>query len=102
ALDAGDGTGRDAHPAIRRSFSVMANKLLVLLAAFALVSPASTVVVAQSPLQLRWELLSDSIATNGASSRAQFTLTNRDTKPLPKSGWAIYYSALHSAQPDSS
>ena len=80
----------------------MANRLLVLLAAFALASPATTVVVAQSPLQLRWELLSDSIATNGASSRVQFTLTNRDTKPLPKSGWAIYYSALHSAQPDSS
>src|SRR6266700_2167576 len=44
---------------------------------------------AQTALQLRWELTPDSQAT--------FTLTNRDTKPLPPSGWAIYFSALHSA-----
>jgi hexosaminidase len=44
--------------------------------------------VAQTALQLRWELTGD---TNAA-----FTLTNRDTKPLPPTGWAIYYSALHS------
>jgi len=44
---------------------------------------------AQTALQLRWELSSD--------SNAVFTLTNRDTKPLPPSGWAIYFSALHSA-----
>src|SRR6266568_4345121 len=44
---------------------------------------------AQTALQLRWELTPDSQAT--------FTLTNRDTKPLPASGWAIYFSALHSA-----
>src|SRR5438876_6527122 len=44
---------------------------------------------AQTALQLRWELTADSQAT--------FTLTNRDTKPLPASGWAIYVSALHSA-----
>src|ERR1051325_6264007 len=44
---------------------------------------------AQTALQLRWELTADSQAT--------FTLTNRDTKPLPASGWAIYFSALHSA-----
>jgi hexosaminidase len=34
-------------------------------------------------------------------SRAAFTLTNRGTKPLPPSGWAIYFNALHSAQPGS-
>src|SRR5580765_437873 len=62
----------------------------------------STTAAAQTALRLRWELLSDSIATNWASSRVQITLTNRDTKALPKSGWAIYFSALHSAQPDSS
>ena len=44
---------------------------------------------AQTALQLRWELTPDSQAT--------FTLTNHDTKPLPASGWAIYFSALHSA-----
>lgn len=39
--------------------------------------------------QLRWELSGDTNAT--------FTLTNRDSKPLPPAGWAIYFSALHSA-----
>jgi hexosaminidase len=52
-------------------------------------------------LQLRWDLVGDSIATDFAASRAAFTLTNRGAKPLPPSGWAIYYSALHSAQPGS-
>ena len=45
---------------------------------------------AQTALLLRWDLETD--------SRAAFTLTNRDTKPLPPSGWAIYYSAIHSPQ----
>ena len=44
---------------------------------------------AQTALQLRWELAGD--------SNAAFTLTNRDAKPLPPGGWAIYFSALHSA-----
>ncbi len=79
----------------------MRNRLLPVLPALLVAVTAGTS-AAQSSLQLRWELLSDSIATNWASSRVQFTLTNRDTKPLPKSGWAIYFSALHSAQPDSS
>jgi hexosaminidase len=48
---------------------------------------------AQTALQLRWELTAD--------SQASFTLTNRDSKPLPASGWAISFSALHSAQPGS-
>ena len=52
-------------------------------------------------LQLRWELVADSVATDFAASRAAFTLTNRGAKPLPPSGWAIYFSALHSAQPGS-
>src|SRR5512145_2102160 len=47
-------------------------------------------VAAQTSLQLRWELTGDTNAT--------FTLTNRDTKPLPPAGWAIYFSALHSAK----
>ena len=54
-----------------------------------------------APLQLRWELVGDSLTNDGGGSRVLFTLTNRDTKPLPKSGWAIYFSALHSAQPGS-
>jgi hexosaminidase len=52
---------------------------------------------AQTNLQVRWEITRDSIAPDGGASRAQFTLTNRDTKPLPATGWAIYFSGLHSA-----
>jgi hexosaminidase len=44
---------------------------------------------AQTALQLRWELVADTAAA--------FTLTNRDSKALPPVGWAIYFSALHSA-----
>src|SRR5204862_357391 len=97
ALDESDGTGRDAHAAIKRSFSRMANRPVVLLAALALASSAGTVGAAQSPapLQLRWELLRDTVAPNAAGSWLQFTLTNRGMKPLPKTGWAIYFNALH-------
>src|SRR6185503_1464306 len=61
----------------------------------ALASSAATVAAAQAGLtlpnapQLRWELTGD--------TNAVFTLTNRDSKPLPRAGWAIYFSALHSA-----
>src|ERR1051326_8861416 len=66
----------------------MRNRLLPVLSAFVLaLTPDAG--AAQTALQLRWELTADSQAT--------FTLTNRDTKPLPASGWAIYFSALHSA-----
>ena len=63
----------------------MRNRLLL---ALSLALTASSV-SAQTALQLRWELVGD--------RQAAFTLTNRDTKPLPPSGWAIYFSALHSA-----
>jgi hexosaminidase len=77
----------------------MHKRLSVVLAL--LLACAATTAAAQTNLQLRWELLSDSITTDGGNSRAQFTLTNRGTKALPPGGWAIYFSALHSAQPDS-
>src|ERR1043166_2816435 len=64
------------------------HKRLLALPMLLLASTASTA-GAQTALQLRWELVGD--------SNASFTLTNRDTKPLPASGWAIYFSALHSA-----
>jgi len=78
----------------------MRNRLLPLLIAvvLALIPGAGA---AQTSLQLRWELVSDSITNDWGASRAAFTLTNRGTKPLPPSGWAIYYNALHSAQPGS-
>src|SRR5256885_7433739 len=44
-------------------------------------------------LQLRWELTRDSVASDFAASRAAFTLTNRGARPLPATGWAIYFSA---------
>src|ERR1041384_4859984 len=64
------------------------HKRLLALPMLLLASTAGTA-GAQTALQLRWELVGDSTAS--------FTLTNRDTKPLPASGWAIYFSALHSA-----
>src|SRR2546422_7057551 len=80
--------------------SVMKTRLLpaflVLLLAF-----APSTAAAQAALQLRWELVGDSITNDGGSSRAAFTLTNRGPEPLPATGWTIYFSALHSAQPGS-
>jgi hexosaminidase len=51
---------------------------------------------AQTALQLQWELKGDVFADAGdrGASRAVFTLTNNDTRPLPARGWAIYFSAL--------
>lgn len=54
---------------------------------------------AQSALQLRWQLDSDVAQGPDTGSRVAFTLTNRDTRPLAPTGWAIYFSALHGAQP---
>src|SRR5436189_2272534 len=78
----------------------MRNRLFTALATIALILPARSV-AAQTSLQLRWELLRDTTAPNAAGSWLQFTLTNRGTKPLPKTGWAIYFNALHSALLDS-
>ena len=78
----------------------MRNKYLLVLPALVLALTARTG-AAQTALQLRWELVGDSIANNWRASRAAFTLTNRDMKALPPTGWAIYYSALHGAQPGS-
>src|SRR5882762_7457307 len=72
--------------------SVMQNRLLPALLVLLLAFTARTA-AAQTALQLRWELVAD--------SQAAFTLGNRGTKPLPPNGWAIYFSALHSAQPGS-
>lgn len=68
----------------------MRYRLLVLGLALALAAPTAA---AQTAPQLRWELSGDTTAA--------FTLTNRDAKPLPATGWALYFSALHSANPGS-
>jgi hexosaminidase len=67
----------------------MRNRLVSALPALVLALTPGAAPAAQTALQLRWELTADSQAT--------FTLISRDTKPLPASGWAIYFSALHSA-----
>ncbi len=76
----------------------MRNRLLPVLPAL-LLALTSRAGAAQTALQLRWELVGDSIANDHGASRAAFTLTNRDTKALAPTGWAIYYSALHGAGP---
>src|SRR5437016_6166978 len=78
----------------------MRNRLLPALPAL-LLALAPSAGAAQTTLQLRWELVGDSIANDWGASRAAFTLTNRSTKALPSSGWAIYFNALHSAVPGS-
>src|SRR5205814_944362 len=78
----------------------MRNRLLPALPAL-LLALAPSAGAAQTTLQLRWELVGDSVANDWGASRAAFTLTNRSTKPLPSSGWAIYFNALHSAVPGS-
>jgi hexosaminidase len=62
-----------------------------------LLAVAASSVAAQPAVQLRWELKEDVLggATGRAAARAAFTITNRDPKPLPARGWAIYFSALH-------
>src|SRR3989475_2153914 len=77
----------------------MRNRLLPALTALLLTLTARA--AAQTALQLRWELVGDSITNEFAASRAAFTLTSRGPKPLPPSGWAIYCNALHSARPAS-
>src|SRR6267143_3458580 len=80
--------------------SLMHNRLLAALPALLLaVTPGAG--ATQTTLQLRWELERDVFPGAQGLSRAAFTLTNRDAKPLPPSGWAIYFNALHSAQPGS-
>jgi len=65
-------------------------------AAFVLVACCVLPARAQSALQLQWELKGDVFADarDRGASRAVFTLTNNDTRPLPAGGWAIYFSAL--------
>jgi hexosaminidase len=78
--------------------SRMRNRLpLHLMLSFLLLAVAANTAAAQTVLQLRWELVGDTVKADGPGSRAMFTLTNRGSKPLAASGWAIYFSALHSA-----
>ena len=77
--------------------SLMRNRFLVALPTL-LLALATRAGAAQAALQIRWELVGDSIANGHGASRAAFTLTNRGTQALAPTGWAIYYSALHGAQ----
>lgn len=66
--------------------------LAMLLLALAVVPAA-----AQPSLQLTWRHKEDVFkeGQRGGTARVAFTLTNRDAKPLPARGWAIYFNALH-------
>ncbi len=77
--------------------SLMRDRLLPALPALLLALTARAA-AAQTALQLRWELEVDIFQGAPGLSRAGFTLTNRDAKPLAPSGWAIYFSALHEPQ----
>jgi hexosaminidase len=69
--------------------------LLVLLLAATSASSA-----APTALTLRWRLEEDVFTGSGpGTARAAFTLTNRDTRPLPARGWKLYFNALHEPQP---
>jgi hexosaminidase len=80
--------------------SFMRVKLLSILTVLFLALTPRTA-AAQTALQLRWQLVRDVISGDQGESQAAFTLTNLDTKPLPATGWAIYFNALHSAGPGS-
>src|SRR5258705_6822828 len=82
--------------------SRMHNRLVPAVPSLLLAFEAGTVAAQTTPaIQVRWELTRDSVASDFAASRAAFTLTNRGPRPLPATGWAIYFNALHSAQPGS-
>ena len=65
---------------------------LVALAASLSAAPAPK----KNPLEITWKLKEDVFPPNGrAESHPAFVLTNRDAKPLPAKGWAVYFTALH-------
>ena len=66
---------------------------LVALAASLSAAPAPS---KKNPLEITWKLREDVFSPNGrAESHPAFVLTNRDAKPLPAKGWAVYFTALH-------
>ena len=65
-----------------------------IVAALALMACSALPAPAQTALRLQWALKGDGFAGGRGSSRAVFTLTNNDTRPLPAKGWAIYFNAL--------
>ena len=79
----------ESHP-VPVEFGVRLPLLVLLLAATATSSAAPTA------LALRWRLEEDVFPGSGpGTARAAFTLTNRDPRPLPARGWALYFNALH-------
>jgi hexosaminidase len=67
-----------------------------------LLAAAATSSAAPPSLKLRWQLEEDVFTANGpGAARASFMLTNRDTRPFPARGWALYFSALHEPRPGS-
>jgi hexosaminidase len=72
-------------------YLLMASLLALTVASGAAPAPA------RSPLELTWKLKQDVFGTDDVSV-AVFTLTNRDSRPLPGRGWTVYFTALHEAR----
>ncbi|HNX95228.1 MAG TPA: family 20 glycosylhydrolase [Holophaga sp.] len=65
------------------------------LAALLLAAPGNS----QTALQLRWDVQRE--GTQGRGAQAKFSLTNRDVRPLPDHGWAIYCNGMRQPEPGS-
>jgi hexosaminidase len=77
-----------SNPSMRHALVVVALPALLL-------ALTASNALSQTALALRWELVDDVFPEGGPGlSRAAFTLTDRDAKPLAPSGWAIYFNAL--------
>jgi len=72
--------------------ALLASLLLALLLSGASAGPSGE----GAPLRLRWELERSQFSAEHPEgrSRALFTLTNLDRRPLPAQGWSIYFSAM--------
>jgi hexosaminidase len=65
-------------------------------------APVAVVHAAEAPalaarpdqLQLRWQLIRNEFHGEGGRALARLTLSNRDSKPLPASGWALYFNSI--------
>ncbi len=57
-------------------------------------------VASGAKLQLRWELLRNAFTPQapGGRGEARFILTNRDSQPLPKQGWSLYFNCMDGMQ----
>lgn len=53
----------------------------------------------RAPLALRWDILEHRMKGVDGESRATLTIENRGAEPLPRAGWAIYFTCLAEVKP---